>query len=946
MAAKPAIGEVLAARGWVAVLLPAGAKAPRAAGWQHLRPSAADVDRHLAGGGNVGILLGPASGGLIDIDLDAAEALAAAQLLPATSAIFGRASKPRSHYLFVADRAAFAAYRDGAVTLVELRTSAAEAAHQTVLPPSTHPSGERIAWAENGAPARIEAPEIARAVAHVAAAGLLARHWPERGNRHSAHLALAGALLRAGWTEDAAAAFGGAVSTAAGDDKAAEIKAVVRDTAARLRRGEAATGVAALAKFVGADVMKLAREWLGLAEPARPAPEHPYAETDSGIIWNRPVTRDGGAAVVAIPLTNFCARISAEVSRDDGIEVQRAFEISATLHGQPAVFTVAASQFAAMNWVAGNLGARAIVYPGLAARDHTRAAIQLCSTEIFSRRVFAHTGWRRFDRGFAYLHAGGGVGATGVETELPGALANFVLPSPPEPEAARAAVAAAVSLFDLLPDEIAFPLFAAPWRAVLGAADFSLHLAGPTGSGKSVIAALAQQFFGAAFRHTALPENWDSTGNRIVASAFAAKDALLVVDDFAPTGNFSRVEQRHAEADRVLRSQGNRAGRGRCAPDGSIRPEKPPRGLIVSTGEDVPRGQSLRARLLVLEVSPGVTPFGKAALRAAQDAGAAGLYAAAMAAFLAWLAPELEARQTEFRAAAARRAAEFQADGQHRRAPGIAGELLAALELFFSFAAMVGALDAAAAQSLAKRARLALARAAAAQAEFQADAEPAQNFISILRSILVSGAAHLAASDGGQPPNAVAFGWRDDSALGPRIGWVEDGGGTVLLDGGAVFAAAQRLATAQGQALAVSQKTLWRRMAERQILITPDTGRNTVVRTLSGARRRVLAIPAAYICSPSGASGVSGTRPNGFNDLETFLDTDGGKNGAPAVLATGVSARADTAANTGSAVPPVSVEGGQPLCNQHATPLAPLAPLPGAYIPTSGEADGGKWRES
>ena len=65
------------------------------------------------------------------------------------------------------------------------------------------------------------------------------------------------------------------------------------------------------------------------------------------------------------------------------------------------------------------------------------------------------------------------------------------------------------------------------------------------------------------------------------------------------------MQRYHKEADRLFRGQGNHAGRQRMRADGSLRPAKPPRGLILSTGEDVPRGQSLRARLLVLEVSPG-----------------------------------------------------------------------------------------------------------------------------------------------------------------------------------------------------------------------------------------------------------------------------------------------------------------------------------------------------
>src|SRR5205807_5268138 len=102
-----------------------------------------------------------------------------------------------------------------------------------------------------------------------------------------------------------------------------------------------------------------------------------------------------------------------------------------------------------------------------------------------------------------------------------------------------------------------------------------------------------------------LPANWSSTGNALEAQAFTAKDALLVVDDFAPQGSAADVQRYHREADRLLRGQGNGAGRQRMKADATLRPAKPPRGLVLSTGEDTPRGQSLRARMLVVEVSPG-----------------------------------------------------------------------------------------------------------------------------------------------------------------------------------------------------------------------------------------------------------------------------------------------------------------------------------------------------
>src|SRR5206468_12743200 len=124
---------------------------------------------------------------------------------------------------------------------------------------------------------------------------------------------------------------------------------------------------------------------------------------------------------------------------------------------------------------------------------------------------------------------------------------------------------------------------------VFGHADFNIHIAGPTGVGKTEVAALVQQHFGAGMDARNLPGSWSSTGNALEELAFQAKDVLLVVDDFIPTGSMADVQRAHRDADRVLRAQGNRSGRQRMRADGSLRAVRPPRGLIVSTGEDVPR---------------------------------------------------------------------------------------------------------------------------------------------------------------------------------------------------------------------------------------------------------------------------------------------------------------------------------------------------------------------
>src|SRR5262249_37561125 len=161
----------------------------------------------------------------------------------------------------------------------------------------------------------------------------------------------------------------------------------------------------------------------------------------------------------------------------------------------------------------------------------------------------------------------------------------------------RAAVRASLALFDgrLAPDAATLAMLVAPYRAVVGGADYSLGLFGKTGAGKSELAALAQQHFGPALDARHLPGNRSSTGNALESMAFYAKDSLLVVADYCPDNQDPRRLAR--DADRLLRGQGNQSGRNRLTADAALRPPKSPRGLVLTTGEDLPGGTSLRARM-------------------------------------------------------------------------------------------------------------------------------------------------------------------------------------------------------------------------------------------------------------------------------------------------------------------------------------------------------------
>lgn len=566
-----------------------------------------------------------------------------------------------------------------------------------------------------------------------------------------------------------------------------------------------------------------------------------------------------------IPVANFVARPVREVTRDNGADREIEFEIAGVLAGghklPPA--RVAAKDFASLSWVPAAWGLGANVEPGQGAKDRVRHSIQCLAQDTERETIYTHLGWRKIGGEWLYLHAAGAIGAngpvSGVAVDPGQGLQDYVLPDPPQGEDLTAAVRASLGLLHVAPAEITYPLLAAVYRAPVAEAlpmDLSLFLAGQTGAKKSELTALVQAHWGAGFHGKNLPGNWDSTANALEKLAFLAKDAVLTVDDFAPKGTASDVQRLHREADRLLRAQGNLAGRDRMQADGKLRPRYAPRGLIISSGEDIPRGQSLRARGLILEVGPADVDLAR--LTEAQRAARHGLLAAAMAGYIRWLAAQMDnlkmvmrERHEDLRAEA--RKARF----THDRTPDIVANLALGWRLFLIFATGVGAVGQEEAAELWAGCWKALLAAGEAQAGYLASEEPTARFLALLAAAITSGKAHVAdAKTGREPDDPTAWGWREQARgggqyaeteylpLGDQIGWLD--GDDLLLDPEIAYAAAQKLARDQNSSLPITQRVLWKRMAERGLIfVERDEGRAyyTIKRTVGRQRRRVLILP-------------------------------------------------------------------------------------------------------
>jgi hypothetical protein len=607
---------------------------------------------------------------------------------------------------------------------------------------------------------------------------------------------------------------------------------------------------------------------------------------ENGCLSRRTAGRDG--AVTISPMCDFSAAIVADVIYDDGAGNTRVeAEITGRLDDGTALPTlrVPASEFKSMNWFASQWGLRATVDAGLGTQDHVRAAISRLSRMAGypRRRVYECTGWEKVEGHWMFLHAGGAIHAPGVSmpqvlvagvpvpavsvdlgNELNG---KFVLPEPPVGEDLVAAVKASLALVDhlpveghpqpLAPDSVTFALLGAIYRVVLGPVDFSIHLNGSTGKYKSELTSLAQRHFGRTMERLALPGNWSTTANSLEAVAHKLRNCVFTIDDYSPEKGKMTSEDLQRKAERILRAQGNQAGRGRLDSHLNQRPTKYPRGMVLSSGEDLPRGSSIRARVFNREVGDGAVNLAR--LSACQEDAKRGLYDLAMAGFLSWYASRYETAQRELRQRvdAFRHSKE---DDEHARTPGIVADLLLGLDTFFKFAVEVGATTQEEVDARMKRGRDAMTEAGREQAEGIIDTDSVFRFPELITAAISAGRAHVTTRDGAPPENAGAWGW-DMGGDRPRprgdhIGCLDEKG--LYLFGTVAYAAAQDMATRLKDPLTIDKGVLWRRLdAAGLVASRPEKNRRglmvsqrTMGRVLSVLHLRPDALDGHLECPP------------------------------------------------------------------------------------------------
>ncbi len=287
-------------RGWNPVPVEYRTKKPIGEEWQRRIITENTAPQFFNGAPmNVGVILGPTSQGLTDIDLDSTEAIVIAPyILPRTGALFGRKSKRASHRLYTTDLAvsidnAAVAYDDPRAKkekhperparLVELRIGGGDKGAQTVFPGSVHKTNELINWEESGEPAAVDGEQLHQRVAALAAYCLLARYWPAQGGgHHDAAKVVGGLLSRAGRSPETIRIVVEAIAKATGSDRWKELCRTAEDAAKAHRGGKRAYGMPELRNTFGEDIANKVADWLNYREVSEEQP--PQLQPQQGTI--------------------------------------------------------------------------------------------------------------------------------------------------------------------------------------------------------------------------------------------------------------------------------------------------------------------------------------------------------------------------------------------------------------------------------------------------------------------------------------------------------------------------------------------------------------------------------------------------------------------------------------------------------------------------------------
>lgn len=555
---------------------------------------------------------------------------------------------------------------------------------------------------------------------------------------------------------------------------------------------------------------------------------------------------------VPVPLTNAEIRIShyitEEIAPGEFRHFYRMAGVLATGVQLPPADIPTDDLGSIQQWTGrnGHLWARVTLEPGFTVRDQVRACIQHYSQHVGIEAIqrYSETGWCEVEGARVFRTHLSAIGVDGirpdVDVQLDHDFARYSLTRIPAKDALLELGKRYLRTLDLAQAPILAPVVLTPPRAVLNPflpVDSVVYLHGPTGSFKTELSVLAMAHFGRAFTSRSIPLSFEGTSNSTQAATWRLKDVVTVVDDMAPEGTPNRVGSIYSKLSTLARSIGNRSGRTRANADMTAKQTFYPRGVVIASGEDLPRGHSAAARMQTVEVTRA--DIDAVVLSDCQAMAAEGVYADLMAVFIQYVAGHWDEITAGIDGLYAKALSQMRSQSfKHRRTADALAPQLVVAQVWFEWLRAIGSVNAAERDALIEWAKEGLLASGGAQDEVQAEANPVEIFLSNIRSAVIRGDAHLADRESNECPHQPArFSWKTETRKvgdhiepfsvpkGSMIGWVDIAANAVYLDPDSAYAVAQDLGARTGRNIPMTVTTLGKRLLDAKHIVSTEAGR-------------------------------------------------------------------------------------------------------------------------
>lgn len=260
-------------------------------------------------------------------------------------------------------------------------------------------------------------------------------------------------------------------------------------------------------------------------------------------------------------------------------------------------------------------GADCRILPVRGAKPLYSDFMQLQCEEAPCETVYKHTGYAVIDGERVFLNGGYSVTKKGLTSKfqvvMDGKLGRYGFTNEKHPERYETLL---YELPKVAPKTLIYTglayVFLTPLNALLREIGyeprFILYFVGKTGSRKTTMANLFLSFFGDFHETESAPISFKDTPNAADMAMGLLDSTLTLLDDRIPSFNRSVKDKMESMEQNALRAIGDRAGRARLNPNGTLKPIYRPVANLITTAEEAYSnvGESAISRSIACELRP------------------------------------------------------------------------------------------------------------------------------------------------------------------------------------------------------------------------------------------------------------------------------------------------------------------------------------------------------